>query len=245
MLDHNLALFRSLLYSLKGKAELISSTATTGACEHSRRVHFKEDEIHGNFEEDIADHQPQQVLLTEDGPGIDEDDYAPELQVHKKIEDANDDCGDNISSIHYQEEVHNEKTPENIMVTTEEYMLEEVINHEFVNHYLWGSSMESITTTPPGTIVTYDPMSMLEALEAFSWSGPRIDVMEIFGGEAGVSRLLIRRHYRVGANYDLVCGYDLSQPTHVQSMWRYIHRHRPSVIIAACVFGPPSGRPAV
>ena len=131
------------------------------------------------------------------------------------------------------------------MVTTEEYMLEEVINHEFVNHYLWGSSMESITTTPPGTIVTHDPMSMLEALEAFSWSGPRIDVMEIFGGEAGVSRLLIRRHYRVGANYDLVCGYDLSQPTHVQSMWRYIHRHRPSVIIAACVFGPPSGRPAV
>ena len=112
MLDHNLALFRSLLYSLKGKAELISSTATTGTCEHSRRVHFKEDEIHGNLEEDIADHQPQQVLLTEDGPGIDEDDYAPELQVHKKIEDANDDCGDNISSIHYQEEVYADFGPE-------------------------------------------------------------------------------------------------------------------------------------
>eukprot|EP00975_Prorocentrum_lima_P010617 2254856-Prorocentrum_lima.AAC.1 len=48
------------------------------------------------------------------------------------------------------------------------------------------------------------------------------DVFEMCGGSAKVSVIMIRRHYKVGPNFDAVVGIELTSPQHVQELWRYI-----------------------
>ena len=60
-------------------------------------------------------------------------------------------------------------------------------------------------------------------------------VMEIWGGNAGVSKVSIRRCLRTGQNFDIVTGADLTKYHNQQVLLNYIRQHRPLVI----VMGPP------
>ena len=51
-------------------------------------------------------------------------------------------------------------------------------------------------------------------------SARHVDVLEIFGGEAGVTRLCLRRQLVCGKNVDLVSGIDLATAHGVKSLWR-------------------------
>eukprot|EP00975_Prorocentrum_lima_P060725 12741545-Prorocentrum_lima.AAC.1 len=49
------------------------------------------------------------------------------------------------------------------------------------------------------------------------------DIFELCGGSAKVSVIMIRRrYYNVGPNFDAVVGIGLTNPHHVQELWRYI-----------------------
>ena len=65
--------------------------------------------------------------------------------------------------------------------------------------------------------------------------GGNLDVMEIFGGESGVSKIGIRRKLKTGKVLDLVPGFDPTQVADQKILVEYIYQHQPMVIVA----GPP------
>ncbi len=62
-----------------------------------------------------------------------------------------------------------------------------------------------------------------------------IDIMEVFGGEGGVTKIAIRRRLRTGRNFDIVCNMDLCNPQHATQLHDYVTFHKPLVIVG----GPP------
>ena len=62
-----------------------------------------------------------------------------------------------------------------------------------------------------------------------------LHVMELFGGEGGVTKVSIQRHLRTGRNVDIVTGLDLTKEEDVNILLDYIDKHMPKVII----MGPP------
>ena len=61
----------------------------------------------------------------------------------------------------------------------------------------------------------------------------QVDVVEICGGEGGVSRISLRRHLAVGQNFDLRSGIDLTDPKQQQRLIAYIREHKPLFVIMA------------
>ena len=62
-----------------------------------------------------------------------------------------------------------------------------------------------------------------------------MDVMEVAGGESGISKLSIRRKLKTGKVFDLVTGSDVTEAADQKILLDYIREHRPMVIVA----GPP------
>ena len=57
------------------------------------------------------------------------------------------------------------------------------------------------------------------------------DVAELCGGASGTVKLLVRRGYRSGPNFDLVCGYDLLKKEDRWHFFEYLAHCQPSVLI--------------
>ena len=68
-------------------------------------------------------------------------------------------------------------------------------------------------------------------------------VYEICGGEARVSKLAIRRKLKVGENFDMICGIDLSDDKTQHQVRTYTLQYAPLVVVMAptCI---PYGRRA-
>ena len=62
-----------------------------------------------------------------------------------------------------------------------------------------------------------------------------LEVLEIFGGEGGTSKVALRRRLRTGQNVDVVTGTDLTVPESVRRPEAYISHHKPLIVIG----GPP------
>jgi hypothetical protein len=62
-----------------------------------------------------------------------------------------------------------------------------------------------------------------------------LELLEIFGGKAGVTRIAIRRRLRTGSNFDVVVGCDLTVDSNVRLLLQYIDQHKPTVVVG----GPP------
>ena len=60
-----------------------------------------------------------------------------------------------------------------------------------------------------------------------------VDILEICGGAAGVSRLAVRRRLKSGGNLDLVTGVDLSSQSAVDDLMTYLETHKPLVVVMA------------
>ena len=60
-----------------------------------------------------------------------------------------------------------------------------------------------------------------------------MDIVEFCGGQAGVSKLAIRRRLKTGINADIICGIDLSKAADRETFIKYVERHKPLVIIGA------------
>ncbi len=75
----------------------------------------------------------------------------------------------------------------------------------------------------------------LEAFMALPQHSGDLEILEIFGGEAGTSKVALRRRLRTGKNVDVVTGTDLTVPDNVRQLEAYISRHKPLIVIG----GPP------
>ena len=62
-----------------------------------------------------------------------------------------------------------------------------------------------------------------------------VDIVEVFGGMGGGSRVASRRRLVCGKNFDIVTGCDLSVDRDFQSVCQYFAEFKPKVLIG----GPP------
>ena len=78
------------------------------------------------------------------------------------------------------------------------------------------------------------PSSFLAFVTSRSTWAAQLSVCELFGGEGRTSYLAAKLHdLTVGANFDLVCGFDLLNPEHVRLLWQYFATMRPLVVVMA------------
>ena len=62
-----------------------------------------------------------------------------------------------------------------------------------------------------------DIFTVMNLLDTFT-SKAQVDVMEVCGGQAGVTKLCIRKRLRTGKNFDLNCGIDLTKADEVKEL---------------------------
>ena len=160
----------------------------------------------------------------------------------KKVEMENtfDDCGDDVSTIAFSDSTSISA------FTDSSYFLEEgedmgeddqLFNDEFFSWAVTGS------TTCPEEPLHQRPNSFrfpsMHAAYATIGHNPRYagqhDVCEIFGGDAGTTRVCMRRGLKTGPAFDINVGIDLTSSVEIQHLWMYLERYRPKVVIA----GPP------
>eukprot|EP00971_Amphidinium_carterae_P058290 1152997-Amphidinium_carterae.1 len=58
-------------------------------------------------------------------------------------------------------------------------------------------------------------------------------ILEICGGNAGVTKLALRRRWPCGRNMDLCTGVDLTNPKQRHQVIQYTRMHRPYIVVAA------------
>ena len=79
-------------------------------------------------------------------------------------------------------------------------------------------------------------MQQLMHMTGNSMKSSKVHLVELFGGKARTSYLLIRGHHlEAGCNFDIMAGIDLSKPSEVASMFEYIRKVKPTVVL----MGPP------
>ena len=180
--------------------------------------------------------KPKPVKPTPDeSPGDHEDTEGLDKPAKKvEVENVFDDCGDDVSTI-AGSEVYTYFDGDSEAESSDDEM--GLFNEEFYTWALTGSTTcveEPIHERPR----SLQFKNMTEAYTAIGqdpkYKGQH-DLCELFGGEAGTTRVCIRRGLKTGPSFDINIGIDLTNDTEVAHLWKYILRHRPKVIVA----GPP------
>ena len=97
-----------------------------------------------------------------------------------------------------------------------------------------GSSPKTELDSPEDYLV---PTFHSDILQPDAWAAlvadNSIDVMEIFGGAGGVTRVCVRRHLAVGPIVGLVYGFDLLGHKQRDKWMNFIETRKPKVVILA------------
>jgi len=115
--------------------------------------------------------------------------------------------------------------------------IENSLRYDFALSYLLGSECDEShilfqTTYPSAIHLSFSDLDIFMAREGHEGS---LKVMEMFGGEGGVTRLAIRRRLKTGTNFDVVCRVNLTDPVNEHRLLSYVTRHKPLVVVG----GPP------
>ena len=185
--------------------------------------------------------------------------YAKERnRTKKQIEPSNDDCGEDVSAIEISDSTQFAAFIEEDISTCcpssdsesekrESSEVEQIFLQSLDELLLFSDRMLSSDIIPKKirhVLSAEEQQSFKIAAEleepycSHFWATEQplpLHVMEIFGGYGGVSRIAIRRHLRVGRNFDINLGFDLSREGEQQKLLKYISVHRPTCI----VMGPP------
>ena len=78
---------------------------------------------------------------------------------------------------------------------------------------------------PDGAV--FVPIETLMSYLSQSELAGDVDIMEIWGGASGVSKVSLRRKLRTGRSFDLITGVDLTNPTERSAVMNYVRGHRP------------------
>ena len=84
-----------------------------------------------------------------------------------------------------------------------------------------GSNENFDGCAPGATILPIDRLCSY-AVTGSDTKDSSIDVLEIFGGEGGVTRCAVRRRLKCGTNVDLITGVDLTCPEQVRKLLLYV-----------------------
>ena len=112
---------------------------------------------------------------------------------------------------------------------------ENCLREDFVNHYLFGSEtkeegVEFRSKHPQANFVALSDVDIYLPQDHLQG---KIDIVEIFGGSGGVTKIAIRRKSKSGGNFDLVTGADLTNPSEVEKLLKLIIQLRPWAVILA------------
>ena len=169
----------------------------------------------------------------EDGPGEHADVLLEKpTKADKEIENVFGDCGDDVSTIADSEaysffDSDNDPSEDDTMCFDDEF-------------YAWacpGSEVKPDNPILKRPLSRHFP-SMSSAYAAVRYDSRyagQHDLMELFAGEAGTTRLCLRRGLKCGPAFDLAINIDLTLPSDVNLLWQYMLKHRPKIVIA----GPP------
>ena len=117
----------------------------------------------------------------------------------------------------------------------EEERIDEAILHtDFSWAYLQGSDVEpqDVPAMPQQYVVSIGDLASYLSRPDLSGT---VDVMQIFGGQSGVSRVAVRGCLCTGQNFDFVTRFNSLSPKDFAALKGYVRVHRPYVM----VMGPP------
>lgn len=80
-------------------------------------------------------------------------------------------------------------------------------------------------------IQTYYATDLKEALHVLACIQSKVDIVEVCGGTARTSRIAIRKHLKVGCNFDLVTDCDLNDTQQQSLVRQYFRKHKPLVAV--------------
>ena len=186
----------------------------------------------------------------DDGPGEHADNLVPP-KPSKQIENVFDDCGDNVASIlEADEKVYSmfELEIYSMCGSTkcpDDDSVDNCLDKMFSDEYLFWSFPGS-DPTPESEQIEERPFSVfcdnfVAVYHVLKQQPGKRDVMELFGGKGETTKLAVRRKLLTGANFDIVCNIDLTDPFQIEHLWHYIRATQVEVIICAppCTsFGP-------
>ena len=185
-----------------------------------RQVHF-EDEFEAYPTEQAKAYKKKVQEMKDQG-------QKPAKRV-KKIMDPDhfDDCGDDLGDLEYlldemETWYESPDTQSNDRLAYEsDFHIDDVT-------YWCGNSDE-----PPRATNHDDLLSMAQYFTGLRRSGDGIyvDVCEIMGGEARTTKILQRRHFVGGRNFDATCGVNLLDNHDEMELYRYLRTIRPLVVV--------------
>ena len=159
----------------------------------------------------------------------------------RQVEQNDDDCGESLDSIlPIVDALH---WSSSLMSAEAECSDTEMEEYSACSMFAWGngrwmhgscarSPMASLSSRP---IVSVTLLSNIHH-ELEQQNGRCVALMELFGGAAETSHLLVKLHgLKAGTNFDMTAGFDMSVKEDVTAMRRYVHEHEPLVIL----MGPP------
>ena len=171
----------------------------------------------------------------DESPGDHEDTEGLDKPVKKTVmEEVYDDCGDDVSTIAGSETYTYFDGDSDCESSNDG---DGLFNDEFYSWALTGSTtcMEEPLHDRPHSLKFSSMASAYAAIGHDPKYQGQHDICEIFGGEAGTTRVCLRRGLKCGPSFDINIGIDLTQESETTLLWKYVLRHRPKVIIA----GPP------
>ena len=98
-------------------------------------------------------------------------------------------------------------------------------------HWLFGSEVDEPLI---GNTMVCDNIDVFVTQARHRSFTGQVDVIELFGGNAGATKVLLRRYNAVtGENFDIVTGYNLLSPRCREVSWNYMREFKPVMVINA------------
>lgn len=115
----------------------------------------------------------------------------------------------------------------------ETYLLDDAVSLGYlVSSEVEDDNPDCIQRPPGAVFVVFDHLDVYMHSKTQPGYG---DVMDIFGGESGVSKICIRRRLATAKVFEVVTGSDLTVKEEQRVLFEYIKKYQPKVIVA----GPP------
>ena len=154
------------------------------------------------------------------------------------LDEVFDDCGDDTSQL---------ELPEEVMFTYfdtyDDFQPIDLNDCSYDGLTSWNFPGSDGNTCPECSpaVNTFDTLTSALCFLQITANVGQDDLVEVFGGEGGVTRLAIKRKLKSGGNLDLVSGCDLSKQSDIQTLLKYLRKAKPLVVVLAppcTAFGP-------
>lgn len=161
----------------------------------------------------------------------------------KVVEQHFDDCGSSLKGLELPEESLNED-PVDHDPSVAMLELQEALAH-FTCEGGFGSSFYGRPTVSTNHIVASSIEEAYMIATQKPSVEPSVDIIELCGGEGLTTYLCHKRRLKVGANFDIITGVDLTDPRAQRMVVAYVSFTKPFVAIMSPIcgpFGPLGGR---